>query len=103
MTEMEKLDSYLTEKGIPHEVVPFPAISLDYPPESAEVTKQIVVYNARHKRIWDAVCHCFSYGGRKGLLEVADAKAHQVRGWLTAEDVMNFLDESGDIKWKNLL
>lgn len=45
---------------------------------------------------WDAVCHSYSYGHQEGLLEVMgniSAYEDDVEGWLTAEEILNRLDE----------
>lgn len=45
---------------------------------------------------WDAICHCFSHGGKYGLLEIAGSLVDpyygkEVEGYLTAEDVLSRL------------
>lgn len=50
---------------------------------------QVILYNSRNYKIADAVCHSFSYGHEKGLLEIMGLGAEgDVIGWLTAEDVL---------------
>lgn len=50
---------------------------------------QVILYDSRNKRVADAVCHHYSYGGDEGLLEIMGLGAEDdVIGWLTAEDVL---------------
>lgn len=41
---------------------------------------------------WDAICHRYSYGGKKGLLEIMGDivrnDVDDVEGWLTADDIL---------------
>lgn len=59
MTEMDKLDAMLTERGIEH----------TYDRNYQDCGTQIIVYE-HGERAWDAVCTRFSYGGKDGYLEV---------------------------------
>lgn len=74
MTEMEKLDRYLTLKKIPHTFKRrFPNLDRDeesktIPPHDWGV--QIVVYDSSKNRLWDAIWGIGTYGAEKGLLEV---------------------------------
>lgn len=78
MTEMDKLDAMLTERGIEH----------TYDRDFQDCGTQIIVYE-HGERAWDAVCTRFSYGGKDGLLEaMAENLPTEVEGWLTAEQVM---------------
>lgn len=48
---------------------------------------------------WDAICHDGSYGNKEGLLEVMGSKVvknsdDSVEGWLTAQEILNRLDEA---------
>lgn len=79
MTEMDKLDAMLTEKGIAHIY-----------DRAFQGGTQIVVPDAQ-KWYWDAVCTPYSYGGRAGYLEVMGINLLRhcgVEGWLTAEAVI---------------
>ena len=82
MTELEKLKEYLDEN--------------EYHSIWGMVTKlrdQIVVVDKTHGiRLWDAVCHKYSNGGDKGLLEIYGDLCTDVIGWLTADDVIKILD-----------
>lgn len=83
MTEMDKLDAMLTEKGIAH--------TYD---QGFQSGAQIIVPDAI-LWYWDAVCTPYSYGGRAGKLEVMGKNllGHGgVEGFLSAEDVMQLLD-----------
>lgn len=87
MTEMDKLDAALTEMGIDH------AYDRNF-----DDGCQIIVFNKNGKRVWDAVCTRFSYGGRDGLLEVMGKGllGHGgVMGHLTAEDVVELARKAG--------
>lgn len=84
--EMDKLAAGLTEKGI----------QFTYKPLFDGV--QIWCSD------WDAVCHWFSYGHEKGLLEImgsiVQSDDDDVEGWLTAEEILSRLqpEESEDEK-----
>ena len=76
--EMEKLAKLLDEANVPYEV------------NWLFGTKQIIYPNEAH-HICDAVCHPYSYGSDRGLLEimglVGDDTGDDVEGYLTAEEV----------------
>lgn len=78
--EMEKLIELLDEANVPYET------------NCLFGTTQIIYPNDKH-RICDAVCHPYSYGGDRGLLEimglVGDEVGDDVEGYLTAEEVAN--------------
>lgn len=81
MTEMDKLDAMLTERGIEH----------TYDRDFQDCGTQIIVFE-HGKRVWDAVCTRFSYGGMDGYLEVmAESLPTKVEGWLTAEQVVKMV------------
>ena len=94
MTELDKLEAYLKGRGIPHERIDEPS----YPGFEGLERHQIIVYDDRGKRSWDAICNRCSYGGDQGLLEImgklVDKKrdGDSVAGWLTAENVINRLE-----------
>lgn len=86
MTEMTKLAVLLAQAGIPFELHPW--VMNDEP------TIQIVSPSKDDCRV-DAVCHHFSYGGQKGLLEVMGSanpnlENDDVVGWLTAEEAFEY-------------
>ena len=81
MTEMSKLINLLETYHIPHEVFPD---HIDGNPQ--------VWYPSREDNICDVICHRYSYGHDKGLLEMMglvdeEAVGEEVEGWLTAEEV----------------
>ena len=92
MSELDKLEAYLKEHGYI-----FRRIDGD---QEFMPRHQIVVYDKRGCRIWDAVCHYGSYGFERGLLEVMGkpvvlkSDGDAVVGWLTAQDVINRLEEN---------
>lgn len=102
MTEMEKLDEYLTLKKIPHTFKRrFPNLDRDdgsklIPPYDWGV--QIVVYSSSEDRLWDAIWGIGTYGAEKGLLEVMGGDVvfpedeAVVVGGLTAMDVIKRLN-----------
>lgn len=56
-------------------------------------------YNESGIEIGDAICHIGSYGHEDGLIEVMGLnidkeKEGLVKGWLTAEDVMDMLKDT---------
>lgn len=63
---------------------------------------QIVVYHDNGDRAWDAICQEGSYGYEEGLLEIYgdivwdDIDGDSVRGWLTAQDVINRIERGRD-------
>lgn len=90
MDELNKLESYLKEKGI------------KYDRNDREKTEkvldfhQIVVYDDNNP-IWDAVCHTGSYGYEQGLLEIMGSIVSKdvcdsAEGWLTADDIIRRLE-----------
>lgn len=60
---------------------------------------QIGVFSKDGSYAWDAICHEYSYGGEEGLLEIAGCLVDEeecgdtVRGWLTAEEVIEKVNE----------
>ena len=42
-------------------------------------------------RKYSIICHEYSYGHEKGLLEIDNNHWHDVIGWLTAEEVLDIL------------
>lgn len=92
MTEMDKLEKYLEDNGYEYERG-IPLAGGD----------QIIVMS-EGKRIWDAVCHHYSYGGDEGLLETygtivdEESAGDEVEGWLTAEDVISRMKGGTEMK-----
>ena len=58
---------------------------------------QVRTYDEAGNLLWDAVCHEFSYGGSKGLLETMGLDMGELNcgddvvGWLTADDIIEAL------------
>ncbi len=88
--EIDKLDEMLTQEGIEHST------------GKLHDGYYIRVPND-DKWLWDAVCHSFSYGHDRGLLEIMgdclltneERKWDSVQGYLTAEDVMERVHNIG--------
>ncbi len=92
MTELDKLEKMLIEEGIEYERGPLLG------------GWQICVPNAESK-MWDAVCHPFSYGHERGLLEIMgdclltadELEYDNVLGYMTAEEVMKRVHDKEQI------
>lgn len=58
---------------------------------------QIVVNDDNDNYLWDAICHCGSYGHEEGLIEIMGTivqnDCDDVEGYLTAEEILSRLDE----------
>lgn len=95
LTELNKLEEYLRKNQVPYN-------RLDNEWDGGIDRHQIVVYedSEKAKYSWDAICHYGSYGYEDGLLEVMgspvlrDDEDDDVRGYLTAEDVIKRYEES---------
>lgn len=85
-TEMDKLAAKLTEMGIEFEDRQI----------CFTTGRQITVYE-NGRKVWDAVCSPFHYGGQCGLLEVmgviVDGKLEngEVKGWQTSDQVIEMV------------
>jgi hypothetical protein len=89
MSELDKLEKYLIEKG-------FDFFREDENGEYWE-KHQIVVYDKNGERQWDAICQRGSYGFQEGLIEiygtiVTEEDGDSVCGWLTADDVIKRIE-----------
>lgn len=85
LTQLDKLEKYLKENGIKYERI------------DTKDTHQINVPNSKDKE-WDAICHYGSFGYKEGLLEIYGSIVPKnvgdtVEGYLTAEDVVNRINE----------
>ena len=93
MSELDKLELYLIAAGYKH----YERIDEEHLFFSRH---QIVVYNEKGKKLWDAICHRGSYGYENGLLEIygniVDEKkdGDEVVGWLTADDVIKRIERN---------
>jgi len=96
MSELDKLEKYLKEKGYQYERID-ESLMIEYPDgtEHDNGRHQIIVYE-EGERSWDVVCQYGSYGYEKGKLEGMGEKivrgSDSVEGWLTADDVIKRLE-----------
>lgn len=96
LTELNKLQEYLEEHNYKLE-----RVDKDDPGHWMG-RHQIIVYNDKYERLWDAICQPGSYGCQNGLLEIygiiVDKKltgGDAVMGYLTAADVIAILEDKG--------
>lgn len=102
LTELNRLEEYLKTNRIPYER----ADQDDEPlyPEVMFERHQLIVYDERGNRLWDAICHKGSYGAEAGLLEIMgnivneETVGDTVEGWLTAEDVIKRVEQRKEKK-----
>lgn len=94
MSELDKLQKYLDNKGISYDRTDTETIVL-----GMDMGRhQINVYKDQEKTaLWfDAICHYGSYGYEDGLLEImgdiVENECDDVEGWLTAEDIINRME-----------
>ena len=82
--ELKKLAELLTNANIPFEF------------NSIFGEDDQICYPSYDNRICDAVCHEFSYGHEKGLLEIIglvnEEADDDVEGWLTAKEVFKRIE-----------
>lgn len=115
MTELDKLEEKLKEKGYKYKRIDdVHMYQSEYVKEEQDVGRhQIVVFDENDEKIWDAICQYGSYGHDKGLLEVMGegvvlpGHGDSVAGYLTADEVMEryqkYLDGDIDEPRYNLL
>ena len=82
MNQMATLAEKLAQAGIPFEIV---WMDENIYSRAGESIPQIW-YPNRKKAVCDVVCHKFSCGGDRGLLEIRGL-VDDIEGYLTAEDV----------------
>ena len=98
MSEMDKLEAYLKEKGFNYEHIVRPEEKEDGYILQTE-RNMIVLNDENGEYLWDAICHYGSYGYEQGLLEIYGTLVNEekdgdsVKGWLTAEDVIKRIEE----------
>ena len=105
MSELDKLEQYLKEKGYTYQREDKPADTklVDFYKRHFGTYRgegefhQIRVYANDGRYEWDAICYYGSYGYEKGLIEVmgtiVNANAgDSVEGWLTAQDIIDRLE-----------
>ncbi len=101
MSELDKLEEYLKARGCKYDRYDSDTKRDDAGLFISLERHQIVVYH-NGDRSWDAICHEGSYGYEKGLLEIYgdivwdDIDGDSVRGWLTAQDVINRIERGRD-------
>lgn len=100
MTEIDKLEEYLKEVGAKYERTDTEEKRDEIGRIEALDCHQIIVFDDKGKRLWDAVCHRGSYGWEQGLLEVMGKSAEKtgdVVGWQTAEKIIEALKRGGTL------
>lgn len=99
LTELNRLEEYLKVNGILYERI---NKDTEYDPEHHYIKElerhQLIVYDERGNRLWDAICHEGSYGAEEGLLEIygeiiSPMAGDSVEGWLTAKDVIKRIEQ----------
>lgn len=99
MSEIEKLDSMLTELHVNHDMHRrFPSMDKDF--SEKDWGWQITVNDKNFGGNWDAICGYGSYGFKDGLLEVMGdiLDTNGVEGWLTADRVMELAKKKAGAK-----
>lgn len=97
MSELDKLEEYLKAHGCEYDRYDSDTIWDDAGHVISLNRHQIVVYHDGD-RSWDAICQEGSFGCEEGLLEIYgdivwdDIDGDSVRGWLTAQDVINRIE-----------
>lgn len=82
-SEMDKVEKYLIEKKIRYRRAAF------------RDGEQITVFDESGQQAWDIVINMISYGHEENLLEAygeALIGHDDVEGWLTAENVISFIE-----------
>ena len=96
MNEIERLIPLLAQEGVPFETrkIVFGSTQICFP-------------NIENCTL-DAVSHMGSYGGSQGLIEImgegenSDLTDHDVIGWLTAEEALNYFLKAESRRLSNL-
>ena len=104
MTELDKLEKLLKERGIEYERLDQDEIYHQFKNEASGETVRVpmqmdlheIFVPSREKCEWDAICQKGSYGYKDGLLEiygsiVPEENEDNVIGWLTAEEIVAML------------
>ena len=100
LDEMDKLEQYLKTAGIRYRRVDKDDTRVSDLEGSTEFGEwhQISVFDENDDWVWDVSCHNGTYGCDEGLLEYWSKKLSEtendVRGWLTANDVIQILNDS---------
>ena len=103
MTEMQKLDKYLTDHNIKHTYGRRWPETERIMPEYREDREydggyQIVVNDDNGKYLWDGICGWGSFGFKQGLIEITgiivpEDAGDSVEGYLTADDVIKRIEK----------
>ena len=104
MTELDKLELMLKERGVPYkrydeDVSMHLSGGVDYSRHRIDVYENEEDRDSGRRRIWDAIYQYGSYGFNDSLLEVMGEAVvdpylyDSVEGWLTAEQVMKKWDD----------
>ena len=99
LTQLNRLEEYLKSKGIPYERKDQEDEFLEGHPycRTQFERHQIIVPNKENYE-WDVICQYGSYGAEEGLLEIMGTivrpnAGDSVEGWLTADDVIERVEE----------
>ena len=100
-TQLDILEKYLIDNGIEYTRVDEYRHNKDlgYISERHQI---MVPDNSAEYYKWDAICHYGSYGSEEGLLEIAGQLVDEaidgdsVKGWLTAEQVIERIKKYGN-------
>lgn len=97
LTELNKLEEYLKERGIQYERHD---VDEEYDEDGLVFRlerHQIIVPQDGEAREWDAICNRGSYGAEEGLLEIYGKIVRpcgdSVEGYLNAQDVIERIEE----------
>jgi hypothetical protein len=103
MSELDKLEQYLKEHDYPYERIDEEGRKIPGYKFPFGSRHQLIVYGDKEKseRLWDAICHYGSYGFEQGLIEVMGesvvrSKEDSVEGYLTAEEIIQRLEEKNE-------
>lgn len=107
LTQLDWLEEYLKTNGISYVRVDLDDEDLDRH-DYCRVKfdhHQLIIYDERGDRLWDAICQRGSYGAEEGLLEiygeiVNPMAGDSVEGWLTAKDVIERIEQRKGAKEK---
>lgn len=97
-SELDKLETLLTERGIKYERKDQETTYDAFGYLESLDRHQICVPEYGKKCQWDAICQKGSYGYEKGLLEIYGCLVDEIMdgdsvvGWLTAQDVIDRVD-----------
>ena len=97
LTELNKLEEYLKERGIQYDRYDVEACVLNGYITLPEQHQICALVDEEGRWEWDAICQRGSYGAEEGLLEIYGKIVRpcgdSVEGYLTAEDVIDRIEE----------